>query len=294
MSVDTYFVEGGIGKCIAFTALVPALNEKAKEPIQVFTPYFDCFAANPGVKMVYDQNSIPIDHPGIQQSDNIEFAEPYKSNYIKGDKHLIEAYAELHNVAFDPNMVPQLYTDHHKESATKFLSESEIKGSFVMVQFTGGQSPLSGAQGAYQSINPGRNYPHYLGQQVVDRLSALGLNVLDCSLPNEPGYANSVKFQGHWPIMHELMKMSEGFIGIDSMLNHLSASAKKSGVVIWGNTTANQLGYTHNQNLTFHSKAYDPKDPRNIMVDPVQIVQVFVDKILGKPVGEIKTMGYSK
>ncbi len=45
--LNTYVVEGGIGKCTAFTALVPKLAEKSGQKVQVYTPYIDCFAYNP-------------------------------------------------------------------------------------------------------------------------------------------------------------------------------------------------------------------------------------------------------
>ena len=45
--LNTYVIEGGIGKCTAFTALIPKLAEKAGQPIQIYTPYIDCFAFNP-------------------------------------------------------------------------------------------------------------------------------------------------------------------------------------------------------------------------------------------------------
>ena len=69
--LNTYVIEGGIGKCTAFTALIPKLKEKNKSPIQVYTPYLDCFGGNPDVKMAYDQGSIPITDPRIKESDNI-------------------------------------------------------------------------------------------------------------------------------------------------------------------------------------------------------------------------------
>ena len=65
MSLDTYVVEGGIGKCVMFTALLPKLAERAGEPVQIVTPYVDVFRDNPLVKMCFDESSIPLDDPRI-------------------------------------------------------------------------------------------------------------------------------------------------------------------------------------------------------------------------------------
>jgi hypothetical protein len=37
--LNTYVVEGGVGKCTAFTALLPKLRKKSE--VQIYTPYID-------------------------------------------------------------------------------------------------------------------------------------------------------------------------------------------------------------------------------------------------------------
>ena len=107
----------------------------------------------------------------------------------------------------------------------------------------------------------------------------------DATLPNEPAFAGALKCDEHWATVHELLKGAEGFISIDSCLQHFSASAKKAGVVIWGSTRWTQFGYTHNANLQFHMNGkwdeakYDMNDPRNIMVDPAKVVAAYKDKL---------------
>ena len=38
--LNTYVIEGGIGKCTAFTAIVPKLKEKSGEGIQLHFSFF--------------------------------------------------------------------------------------------------------------------------------------------------------------------------------------------------------------------------------------------------------------
>lgn len=280
--LNTYIVEGGIGKCTAFTALVPKLKEKAGQPIQIHTPYVDCFAYNPDVKMAFDSSSIPLGDSRLQASDNFFYCEPYKSNFQFGKQHIIESYCELFDVPFDPKMRPQLYTEHLEPRALNFLEQAKITGDFVLVQFTGGQSPVGwNINQQYTNINPGRIYPTFLAQQVVNLLKEKypELTIIDCSLPNEPGYANTLKCPEHWAVIHELLKKSKGFIAVDSCLNHFSASTQTKGVVIWGPTRWTQFGYSHNRNLHYHMKnqwkesKFIDSDPRNIMVDPEVILE---------------------
>ena len=278
--MNTYVVEGGIGKCTAFTSLIPKLKQKSK--IQIYTPYIQCFANNPDVKLVLEQ-TLPIQDPRIMASDNIYYCEPYKSNFQFGKQHLIESYCEHHGVEYDKSMLPKLYTEHHSKSVKEWLNKNEI-GKYIMIQFSGGQ-PQAG-------FNPNRNYQPYLAQQVVNMLQEeyKDTTIINCVLPNEPHYQGTIRCDLHWTQLHEMLKDSEGFVAIDSCLQHFSPSANKQGVVVWGSTRWTQFGYEHNKNLQFHmgnnwdEAKFNDSDPRNNMVEPKIILDEFkkIDKT--KPV----------
>jgi len=276
--MNTYVVEGGIGKCTAFTSLIPKLKQKSE--VQIYTPYIQCFANNPDVKLVLEQ-TLPIQDPRIMASDNIYYCEPYKSNFQFGKQHIIESYCEHHGVEFDVNMKPKLYTEHLKENVDKWLDKNNIK-KYILVQFSGGQSPLT-YNGQYNNINPNRNYQPFLAQQVINMLKEeyKDATIIDCTLPNEPSYMNTIKCDLHWSEVHELMKDAMGFVSIDSCLNHFSASTAKHGVVIWGSTRWTQFGYSHNKNLQFHmkdkwiEKKFIDSDPRNNMVEPKLVIDEY-------------------
>jgi hypothetical protein len=282
MKLNTYFIEGGVGKCVAFTSLIPKLVEKAGQKIQIHTPYVDCFAHNPEILNIFNG---PFNHPEILKSDNIFYCEPYKSNFIFGTEHLIESYCNLFDVKYEENLVPKLYTSVYKDRANSWLRKNNIV-NYMMIQFSGGQPPLGwNANNAYQSFNPGRNYPPYLAAKVIEKINQKfpNLTIIDCTLPNEPAFNGTIKCDEQYFIIHEMLKQAEGFIGIDSCLNHFSASAGTSGVVIWGNTRWTQFGYTHNTNLHYfmepdkwNESKYIDGDPRNVMVDPDIVFNEYV------------------
>jgi len=278
--MNTYIVEGGIGKCVAFSALLPELRKKSE--VQIYTPYIDCFANNKNVKMVYE-STIPLQDPRIMASNNIFYCEPYKSNFQFGKQHIIESYCEHHGVKYNSSMRPKLYTDHHKESVDKWLKDNEIE-KYILVQFSGGQAKWNyGDNVQYQNINPNRNYQPFLAQQVINMLleEYKDTTIINCVLPNEPHYQGTIRCDLHFAQIHEMLKGAEGFVSIDSCLQHFSASAEKHGVVIWGSTRWTQFGYSHNKNLQFHmGKKWDEakfidSDPRNNMVDCKIIVDQY-------------------
>ena len=287
--LNTYFVEGGVGKCTAFTALIPQLRKKSE--VQIYTPYLGCFGGNPDVKMAFE-GTIPLAHPDIMASDNLYYSEPYKSNFQFGKQHLIESYCELHGVKFKSSMKPKIYTEQYKEKVAEWLKVNKI-GKYILIQLSGGQAQMGfNPNNQYNNINPNRNYPNFLAQQVVNMLKEEypDTSIINCVLPNEPHYQGTIRCDLHWTHLHEMLKDAEGFIAIDSCLNHFSASAEKHGVVIWGSTRWTQFGYSHNKNLQFHMKddwdetKYLESDPRNVMVDPKLILDNFkkIDKT--KPV----------
>ena len=278
--LNTYVVEGGVGKCTAFTALLPKLRKKSE--VQIYTPYIDCFAGNPDVKLALE-STLPLQDPRIMASDNIFYCEPYKSNFQFGKQHIIESYCEHHGVDFNRSMTGKLYTDNHKVAVTKWLADNEI-GKYIMIQFSGGQ-PRAGfdVNNQYQNINPNRNYQPFLAQQVVNMLleEYKDTTIINCVLPNEPHYQGTIRCDLHWAQIHELLKGATGFVSIDSCLQHFSASTGTPGVVIWGSTRWTQFGYSHNKNLHFHmgnkwdeSKFID-SDPRNNMVEPKIVIDKF-------------------
>ena len=275
--LNTYVVEGGVGKCAAFTALIPQLRKKAE--VQVYTPYIDCFANNPDVKLVLEE-TLPLQDPRIMASDNIFYCEPYKSNFQFGKQHLIESYCEHHGVQYDKSMLPKLYTEQHKESVDKWLKTNEIE-KYIMIQFSGGQPKWNYADNVqYTNINPNRNYQPYLAQQLVNMLREeyKDTTIINCVLPNEPHFMGTIRCDLHWAQIHEMLKGAETFVAIDSCLNHFSPSANKKGVVIWGSTRWTQFGYDQNINLQFHMQdkwdetKFNDSDPRNNMVEPRSII----------------------
>jgi len=225
-------------------------------------------------------------------SDNIYYSEPYKSNFQFGKQHIIESYCEHHDVQFDISMVPKLYTGHHKDSVKEWLTKNEI-GKYIMIQFSGGQPQANfNASNQYTNINPNRNYQPYLAQQVVNMLieEYKDTTIINCVLPNEPHYQGTIRCDLHWSQLHEMLKDAEGFVAIDSCLQHFSPSAKTSGVVIWGSTRWTQFGYSHNKNLQFHmgekwdESLFQDSDPRNNMVDYKIVIDNYKKLNKNKPV----------
>ncbi len=283
---DLYMIEGGLGKHAAFTALTSELVKKSGDKILISAPFHEVFIGNSDVKGTTMLQLAFGGDPKLKTVRNIYNAEPYRSNFLHGNISLIEGFCNVLDITYRPDMLPKLYTHSVSNKASEFLKSKKITGPYVLTQFTGGQASATGQIASnYQSVNPGRNYPQVFARRVVEKITQKGVTVIDCTLGNEPSYEGAIKCSEHWSVVHELMKKSQGFIGIDSYLNHFSGSAGSKGIVLWGNTSALQFGYQHNINLQYHmpngweQEKFDMEDPRNIMVDPDLVVETYFDKI---------------
>ena len=289
--MNTYIIEGGIGKQVAFSAIIDALVKKDKDKVQVYSPYVDIFGGNTNIKFALDANTIPIHDKRILDSQNICYCEPYKANFIKGEYHIIQSYCKLFGVKYDEKMRPRMYTDHYKDPAKKAIGDDD----FIVVQFTGGQAPAGfNPQNNYLGgVDPTRNYDPFLAQKVINIIKEKyeDLKILNFSLPNEPAYEKSKRPDtmpfAQW---HEILKLPncKGFISVDSCLNHFARSAGRKGVVIWGGTRWSQFGYKQNKNINYwfrdgewNEEKFESQDPRNIMVEPEFVFEQF-EKIYGK------------
>ena len=246
--MKTYIVEGGIGKAVAFTALIPELAKDEK--IQIYTPYVDVFAYNPMVHLVMDSSSIQVFDPRLITSERV-FREVYKGNFINGKSHLIQAMCDDYGIEYSSDMKPQLYTDRYASHPDYPLPI----GKYCIVQFSGGQPAVGDHTNQYQSLDAGRNLHSECAQGIIDVLPK-DLTIIDFSLPNEPAYEGADKLLRPFAWYHEALKNAEFHISIDSCLNHFSGSTSTKGVTLWGSTKSKLFGYDHNVNLDFELPNY--------------------------------------
>ena len=81
--------------------IIDALVKKDKDRIQIYSPYVDIFGGNTNIKYALDANTIHQSDKRILESQNICYCEPYKSNYLKGELHIIQSYCKLFGVKYD-------------------------------------------------------------------------------------------------------------------------------------------------------------------------------------------------
>lgn len=263
MSKCLITVDGGMGKNVMFTSILPVIKEKYDE-VYVLSGYFDIFKACPYVTdaFPYGQSNLYQDI-ALDEDCDIFWRDPYNNpKFIKKQIHLFDAWLE--ELGFEPRGTEWcMQQTAHLENLHKFCPtiDADIAKliqpgeKYMIVQFCGGQSPLR---------MPGQEVPKYDdrvegikrnyhdAQELINKLHETypGEKIIHFALDNEPSYVHAIKL-GMIPYLyyHELAKNATRIVCTDSSLQHLSAGANNNVTVIWGETRPEHFGYSCNKNI---------------------------------------------
>lgn len=258
-------VDGGLGKNVMLTALMPIIATKYDE-IYVISPYFDIFKACSYVTDAFPPMQGTLYQELCLADDcDVLYAEPYNNrNFIKKKCHLFEAWLEEMRIEKPENFNPMDLTpciDRIEEEfpAIKQIVEqrkNEIK-KYIIVQFCGGQSPLSpqvddkGNPIPYNDRQEAIKRNYYKGQELINKLREKypDCAVIHYALPNEPSYEGTIKLEMPYLGYHLLAADAEKVVCTDSSLQHLSTGVCKDVTVIWGETRPENFGWNSNKNI---------------------------------------------
>tara|TARA_R100000773_G_C4220096_1_gene118712 strand:- start:1236 stop:2048 length:813 start_codon:yes stop_codon:yes gene_type:complete len=241
-----YIVTGGLGKNVAFTSILKDLYEKHKSKICIEATFPIVFYNNPYVASSNPLQCSPVSRIGQRdhyaQYETINGNEPYYSNWLKKDKHLITSFQELNNLPVQESL-PEIYWRADLESKLQDVI-SKIT-PFIIVQFSGGPSNQEYNFGLLRDYKQGQNLINSIKQFRPD------LNILVFGSDNL-NYEQTLKMDFKLTEQYFILsKYCMSFIGIDSALQHFASNhlINKRGLVLWGETSPQQFGYNKNINM---------------------------------------------
>lgn len=258
-------VDGGLGKNVMLTALMPIIKTKYDE-IYVISPYFDVFKACSYVTDAFPpMQGTLYQELGLAEDCDILCAEPYNNRkFIKKQVHLFQAWLEEMQIEIPENfnpmeLKPVLDKIPEEFPQIKQLVDTridEIK-KFIIVQFCGGQSPLSpqldnnGNPIGYNDHQEGIKRNYFKGQELINllRKEYPDTAIIHYALPNEPSYEGTVKLELPYLGYHLMAEKAEKVVCTDSSLQHLSTGACNNVTVIWGETRPEHFGWNSNKNI---------------------------------------------
>lgn len=246
----TIILGGGIGKHLAFSALIPKLVEKYGE-LNIMSPWSDLFYNIPGVRRSVD-HVLEYGYDDYFKNNERFSPEPYNNpDFFKKKIHLIEAFAREFGIEYDKTKDFPLPPYTTSQALTR-IQEIKKAGKFIVFQFMGGNQAQTGKPNDKVMV---KDYPPQLIEATIKLLKEKypEYQLVNFGLPFEWNIEGTVSV-GDLPYTAApyLLAEAETFISIDSSLQHFSAcqNVRKSGVVIWGATSPHSFGYDHNYNIT--------------------------------------------
>ena len=270
-------LKGGLGLNFSFLRVAKALQTRGYK-ISVITPYWDIFAAanipfykpNEFRDFIFDaksENAYVATGRIYDQPSFIFKKLNYKYGWIKflglGKSNFL-SHDEYNHLDFSPEKTfPSLISSYN--GVIDRIKKAGYE-DYILVQFSGGQSPLDippegeWSKKPYDCTNEPlkRYYPVDKAQKFVDlyKEARPRTAVIQYSLPNEPILQGVIRPDETYLLFYMLSKHSKHVVCIDISLQHM-ASGNCPVTVIWGHSLPDTFGYTCNKNIVQKIDAQD-------------------------------------
>jgi hypothetical protein len=259
----------------------------------------EIFMYNPNVKKVFNfANPLYFYEDYINDETYVIKEEPYVCyDYLNKNKHLVEVWCDLIGVPCD-GINPDLYFIPSEltsaELHIKEVSKRNKDKPIMMFQWVGGKVPEKNEDIAVKQALASmykRSIPY---EEACEIAKALNKDYAVCVVghTNFPEIPLTEKF--FYPLRSTLALLTVKdveFIGIDSFLQHASASNQinKSGTVLWGGTSHKVLGYDLHKNIYNNSGCPPCHRPNSYLFDVLP-----TGGIWECPKGEVCMKGFDK
>ena len=241
MKTVVFFLQGGIGKHIAATAIAENISKNYPDrKLIVICPYPEVFLNNPFIYRVYRSNTAQYFYEDfIKDKDTIFLGnEVYQSNeYTVQNKHIIESWCNMFNLKYT-NENPRLFlNDAEIIDVTKKYNRNK---PILVIQTNGG--------GEGSGYSWSRDLPSFLVQDIVNTLKDK-YHIYHIARQDQQSYEHVEKINTHWREIFGLLMLSQKRLFIDSFAQHACAALMLPSIVCWIGTSPDKLGYNIHKNI---------------------------------------------
>lgn len=259
-------VDGGIGKCIAATAVVEAIAKKyPSHKIIVVSGYPEVWMNNPHVHRTYQQNNISYFYDEyINGKDSIVMLHnPYmETDVVYEKKHLIAAWCNMLNVPYKGEQ-PKIYLTNREIDYFQKVYLTSDKPLMIM-QTNGGafNQPLK--------YSWARDIPYDTAKAVVEKFKDQ-YNIIHIRREDQPGFEFTTAITGAgFREIYSLLALSEKRFLMDSFVQHACAALNLPATVCWIANSPVVFGYDLHDNIQANPFTTNP-DLRNAYITKFNI-----------------------
>jgi hypothetical protein len=240
--VIVFSIDGGIGKCIAATAVCRAISKNnPTDQLVVVSGYPEVFVNNPYVYTALHSGNINYFYRDYVEGKDVELMmhNPYmEADYIKERKHLIEIWCDLFKVPYDGEM-PELFINQKELDfyQKRYQSDKPI----MMMQTNGGAN-------TDLKYSFTRDLPSSAVVRIIDHF-ADKYNIVHVRREDQLGYQRTTPILSGFREVLSLALLSQKRLLIDSFLQHACAALNLSSTVCWITNNPKVLGYEMHDNI---------------------------------------------
>lgn len=235
-------IDGGIGKCVAATAVCKSIRENNQDAnIIVVSGYPEVFLNNPNVNKALQFGSITYFYDDYIKDKDFKLMvhNPYlETNYINKSKHLIEVWCDMNNLKYK-GYKPEIFLNQREIDffQKKYQSDKPI---FVLQTNGGANENLK--------YSFARDLPSKVVLKIIEHFSPK-YNIVHVRRENQIGYANTNPIHAGFREILALTLLSEKRLLIDSFLQHSCAALNLPSTVCWITNSPKSLGYELHDNI---------------------------------------------
>ncbi len=262
-----FTIIGGIGKCIAATAVLKAIKKQyPNSKTIVFSQYPQIFKNNPNIDITHKNEELgnAVYDLYIKNKECKVFAiDPFHHNdFITEKSHLIEIWCKINDIKYNGEKPEIFLTEGEKEYYGKIydINPADVPKPVMAIHTNGGvMSP---------EVYPGYNWARDLPQEVIVKLIEEyrdNYNIVHIKRPDQQGYPDTFECTDTPRAIAYLLLTSEKRVFIDSFAQHLAAALDLPSTVCWITTNPIVFGYDvhdnvfsnpHKKEFTTNSKTY--------------------------------------
>jgi hypothetical protein len=245
-------INGGIGKCIAATAICKSIKTKYQDSkLIVVSGYPEVFLGNQNVDRAYAFGQQAYFYKEyIEDKDILVFAhDPYlDAKHIKQEEHLIETWCRIYDLPVIQKegelFLTQREVDFYK---TKFVSDKPI----LLLQTNGG------ANGDLK-YSWARDIPASVVNKVIE-VYKNNYNIVHIRRDDQLQYEGTFGVQDNFRALLVLISLSEKRLMMDSFAQHASACLGKESTVLWIVNSPKVFGYDLHKNIVANKETTSPE-----------------------------------
>lgn len=244
-------IDGGIGKCVAGTAVCKALHKKYPDhKLIVISGYPDVFIGNPNVYKTLSLGTAFYFYKDYMENKNTKvfLHNPYlEGDYIYENKHLIQIWCEMFGLTWQGE-TPELFLTKREEEFFQKNFKTEKPPLFLQ---TNGGGPTD------VKYSWARDIPNSLANAIVKEFSD-EYTICHVRRDDQIAIPNTVHIKGSFREIVAVAMLSKKRVLMDSFLQHACSALNLPANVLWITNNPKVLGYDIHNNIKANPFTREP------------------------------------